>query len=201
MTLLSSSLVSLADPWSATHAPDPPSKDDSIGIGITQLLQGETALAQATFGKAYSEAARRRDGERATLTVALGWLAESRHFNAFPQASGADSIELSLRWDGVERARAWQERAEKVRLWKGSTQTALACRWIQAVAAQLTYRSIARHAASLPEKDRLLEQLIRRTDASRADARQLWGGGDGWSIARSPICATPVAITRSRSRR
>ena len=85
----SSWLIALADPLSVRESGEelalslPPSRQ-ALGPGIAQLIRGDTATSRRTFEEEYRKAAEARDGQRAMLSLALGWLAEVRHFNLFP---------------------------------------------------------------------------------------------------------------------
>src|SRR5688572_10639055 len=104
----SSWLSALADPWSVVPSPDMLMEDfkawPALAVGVRQLLGGETGIARTTFEQQYRTAADNRDGGTALLALAFGWLAEVRHFNSFPEGYGAGSLEIALRWNGVERA-------------------------------------------------------------------------------------------------
>src|SRR5437762_6039524 len=107
MTSGSSWLIALADPLSMRgdelHDSFPQNRR-SLQNGIAQLIRGETGRSVRTFEDEYRSAEKTHDGERALLAAALGWLAEVRHFNMFPGGCGGGSVELELRWNGVERA-------------------------------------------------------------------------------------------------
>ena len=174
MTFDSSWLIALADPLSARGndllASLPPNRK-YLATGLAQLIGGDTARSRVTFEDEYRGAAQARDGERARLALALGWLAEVRHFNMFPGGCGGGSVELDLRWNGVERATAYDARARETRTWPGAASSQVEYRWVQFVTGRLPALATIRDAVSHPQKQMVLGLHVQSCELARDDAR------------------------------
>ena len=178
MTSASSWLIALADPLSARDRGDDllaslaPNRK-YLATGLAQLIRGDTARSCGTFEDEYRAAAEARDGERAMLALALGWLAECRRFNMFPGGGGGGSVELELRWNGVERATAYDARARDTRTWPGAAGSRLEYRWVQFVTGRLPALATIRDAVSYPQKQMALSLHVQSCELARDDARAL----------------------------
>src|SRR5438445_11750332 len=164
----SSWLMTLADPWSVSPHAALLSEDckpwPSLAVAVSQLLRGETGVARNTLDQQYQLAAHARHGGAALLALALGWLAEVRHFNWFPEGYGAGSIEIDLRWNGVEKAQAYHTLAQEARTWPGADAASLAYRWLQFIAGRLSALVTVRDARDYPQKDLILQLHVQQCE-------------------------------------
>ncbi len=198
----SSWLTALADPLSAGPTtnllPDDFKSSPSLSAGVSQLLNCQTGTARTTLEQSHRSAADAADGRTALLALAIGWLAEVRHFNCFPVDCGAGSIELELRWNGVEKAQAWLKLAQEARKWPGASGAGVAYRWLQFVAGRLSALAIVRDARDHPLKDMMLQLQVQQCELARDDARALSPGALGF-VERSIAELYAAAGMRSRA--
>jgi CHAT domain-containing protein len=165
---------------------------------VSQLLRGETGIARNTLDQQYRAAAKTRSGGAAVLALALFWLAEVRHFNCFPEGYGAGSIEIDLRWNGVEKAQAYHTLALEARTWPGADAVSLAYRWLQFIAARLSALVTVRDARDYAHKDLILQLHVQQCEMARDDARALSPSALGF-VERSIAELFSVAGERSRA--
>jgi hypothetical protein len=107
------------------------------------------------------------------LALALGWLAEVRNFNLFPGDCGGGSVELELRWNGVERAKTYHARMQGTGTWPGTAAASNEYWGLQFVASRLPALATIRGAASHPQKQMLLAINLPQCEFARDDARSL----------------------------
>ena len=172
----SSWLIALADPLSmrGDELHDSlPQRRRSLGNGIAQLIRGEAAGSVRAFEDEYRAAEKTHDGERALLALALGWLAEVRHFNMFPGGCGGGSVELELRWNGVERAGRHDTLVRQARTWPGAAAAADDYRWLQFLASRLSGLATIRDAVGHPQKHMVVSLFVQQFESARDDARNV----------------------------
>ncbi|MFO0592358.1 MAG: CHAT domain-containing tetratricopeptide repeat protein [Polyangiaceae bacterium] len=147
-----------------------PERYAALRDGVKSLAAGNTALAFRQLEGAGQSAARDGDGATASLALSLGWLAELGTYNLFPTGGGAGSMELQLRWDGMERSKAMIQRADEARRLPGARDSREGRAWLQVVTGRLPSLATVRDGAGNPMSDMLVQIQMNQLGGARADA-------------------------------
>jgi hypothetical protein len=141
-----------------------------LARGVEELIAGNVGTA----GRLFAEQLESSDGKIAALALSLAWLAETRCFNMLPGGAGTGAIDVRVRWNGIERAKANHELAKTIRGRTDASAASTASRWLQFVA------GVSSSAASLRDTREqaamraiLLPSFIASAEGSRYEAEQI----------------------------
>jgi tetratricopeptide (TPR) repeat protein len=174
--------IAVVDEWAPARSPDASAPELRGGLAevAALLVSGQCGAAMRAANEALERARSASDGASGMLALGLRWLAEVRNYNLLPGGCGLNSLDGSIRWNGVKRAEQMMSEANVVRHWPNGDKVREVWRWLEFAAT----RSVA--AATLRDARRtsLLTQLaplqIHQCEFFRQNAEALSGSALGF---------------------
>ena len=146
--------------------------DALLACGVAHLLQGNARTALGYFQEL--ELTVGDDSAYRLRALYYQWLVETAHYNLFPEFGGANSSELELRWNGVERLKALQQQRNTLAASSGTTlEEKVVFSFLPQLQSTRSFVQSSRYTASGISPDMLLNVALGGVDEFAREAEQL----------------------------